>query len=395
MKLIRSRFLSLTYQRYPMCMCQVLHWFVWMHCSSVASLWRCTTITNPKKFIWSQRKGSAEQFKEGGTYGQSHWELESTLLLRHSMSRWIFDCVLATCQEHTSDTLSIIISKWGSGSPLALQVQLTTLIGPAEVWSSVTAPLLQDQFSLSFMTLSLDVYYASPCQGKPWSIFKSGPFISILETSVIPPQQLLEHFSASKTRRAHTCQVIILGSLLESWCRKVNNVLYIWLWSKGKHQCQISQTLIYSFMEKPSTQPGMQEQSYDGLSLTSTAAEIASLFPAVPLQHKSWGHTEQAGVSRQEKDILGREFMGNTARKMLPLERCCNKDKMLQMSTGYHRIPEKPHSFSAAELFIHKIVFISYIQVITDSFCTARAALTSSVRLFIAAAAQAESGTSA
>lgn len=87
--------------------------------------------------------------------------------------------------------------------------------------------------------------------------------------------------------------------------------------------------------------------------------------------------------------------MGNTVRKMLPLERCCNKDKMLQMSTGYHRIPEKPHSFSAAELFIHKIVFLSHIQVITDSFCTARAALTSSVRLFRAAAAQAESGTSA
>lgn len=31
------------------------------------------------------------------------------------MSHWIFVHVLATCQEHTSDTLSIKISKWGRG----------------------------------------------------------------------------------------------------------------------------------------------------------------------------------------------------------------------------------------------------------------------------------------
>lgn len=87
--------------------------------------------------------------------------------------------------------------------------------------------------------------------------------------------------------------------------------------------------------------------------------------------------------------------MGNRVSKMLPLERCCNRcdneDTMLQMSTGYHGILEKLHSFSAAELFIHKIVFLPHYQVITDSFCTARAPLTSSVRLFIAAAAQEES----
>jgi len=77
--------------------------------------------------------------------------------------------------------------------------------------------------------------------------------------------------------------------------------------------------------------------------------------------------------------------MGNRVSKMLPLERCRNRrdseDTMFQMSTGYHRILEKLHSFSAEELFIHKIVFLPHYQVITDSFCTAGALLTSSVRL--------------
>lgn len=76
---------------------------------------------------------------------------------------------------------------------------------------------------------------------------------------------------------------------------------------------------------------------------------------------------EQAGLSGQEKDKEGREFMGNRVSKMLPLERCrnChdNDDMIFQMSTGYHGTLEKLHSFSAAELFIHKIVFLPHYQV--------------------------------
>lgn len=106
-------------------------------------------------------------------------------------------------------------------------------------------------------------------------------------------------------------------------------------------------------MENPSTQPGMLEQSCDGPTLTLTAAEIASLFPATQILR-----THRASWSQQAREGQAGEEEESTVRKMLPLERCCNKDKMLQMSTGYHRIPEKPHSFSAAEPFIHKLVFL-------------------------------------
>lgn len=94
---------------------------------SVESFCRCST-TTLKKFRWSQKAGSAEQFKEGGTHGQSWSELKSTLLLlpRHSISHWTFICMPATCQEHTTDTLSIKMSKRGNGSSSTLQGWLTT-----------------------------------------------------------------------------------------------------------------------------------------------------------------------------------------------------------------------------------------------------------------------------
>lgn len=41
---------------------------------------------------------------------------------------------------------------------------------------------------------------------------------------------------------------------------------------------------------------------------------------------------------------------------------------MLQMSAAYCKLEENLHSFSAAELFIHRIIFLPRYQVITDSF---------------------------
>lgn len=109
-------------------------------------------------------------------------------------------------------------------------------------------------------------------------------------------------------------------------------------------------------------------------------AEITSLFPPVPPHGKCWGDMEQAGVNGWERDREEREFTGKKVSWMLPIERCHNhwysEDTMLQMSTAYHRIQENLHSFSAAKLFIHKIVFLPCYQVSTDSFCTAWAPLT-------------------
>lgn len=131
----------------------------------MASLWRGSTITNLKKFIWSQRKGSAEQFKKGGAYVQSGWELESMLLLRHSSASSVtLDIVhvLATCQERAADTLPIKNSKCGSGSPSALQVQLTTANRSCRNMPEAQSQphSWQDQFALSSMTLSSDDYLA-------------------------------------------------------------------------------------------------------------------------------------------------------------------------------------------------------------------------------------------
>lgn len=82
--------------------------------------------------------------------------------------------------------------------------------------------------------------------------------------------------------------------------------------------------------------------------------------------------------------------MGNTVSKMLPLERCRNRrdneGRMLQMSTGHRGILEKLHSFWAAEL-IHKMNgFLPHYHVIAARFCTARAPLSSTGKLFTAAA---------
>lgn len=431
----------------------------------MASLWRCTTTSSSlRRFLWSQRRGSAEQFKEGGTYGQSRWELESTLLLRHSMSPWIFVHVPATSQElHLIHYPEKLVHE-GVSLHQPSRCSWPQLIEAAEICLKLSHNPISGSISLHWAstTLSSGAHHASSFLGKPWSRFKSEVFISLLETSDISPQQLLECFSM--TRRAHTC---LTACWDEVWpCTRAQHCGLSMDWKELVHTGQIygpafeghsygthgygiygcriilppspnhhpgkfagglvqknqqCQCFVYMVIERGETPvsdfPDLHILLH-GDPLNTARGAGAKLWWANPdtncsrnclfisssaSQHKPWGHTEKAGVSRWEKDILGRELVGSIVRKMLPLERCCNrdplerccnKDKMLQMSTGYHRIPEKPHSFSAAGLFIHKIVFLPYIQVITDSFCTARAPLTSSVRLFIAAAAQAESSTS-
>lgn len=122
---------------------------------------RCwsTATTTLKKFSWSQRSGSAEQFKEGGTHGQS-WPPKAqhiTLGL----------CMPATCQEHT--TPSIKMSKWGNWSSSVLQGLLTTANRSCRGISVVQSqPVRVRKFALSSMTPCLDAYHASYCQCKAW-----------------------------------------------------------------------------------------------------------------------------------------------------------------------------------------------------------------------------------
>lgn len=181
--------------------------------------------------------------------------------------------------------------------------------------------------------------------------------------------------------------VIILGSLVEHWSRKINsvNVLCTWLWTKGKCQGWVSQTSTDASMEPPSQHAKGGKSS--ALCLPpqlwcchELQAEITSSFSPVPPQGKCQGDVKQAGVSGWERDREERELTGKKVSWMLPFERCHNhwysEHMMLQMSTAYHRIQENLHSFSAAKLFIHKIVFLPCYQVSTGSFCTAWAPLT-------------------
>lgn len=186
------------------------------------------------------------------------------------------------------------ISKWGSGSPSVLQVQLTTANRSCRNTSEAQSQphSWQDQFALSSMTLSSDAYYASYYQGKPWSISKSevwslyfsswdlwyiptaapGMFLSFhdqecphlphcllgwgvamhqcsplwalhgLEGALVYTGQLPEPPFEGHSYGTHSygiygyriilphIRVIILGSLRKSWCRKINNVSVSYIW---------------------------------------------------------------------------------------------------------------------------------------------------------------------
>lgn len=167
------------------------------------------------------------------------------------------------------------------------------------------------------------------------------------------------------------------------------------LWTKEKDQglSKISQTSVDSSIEPPLKRWAEDEHCSPAATQTPNCKKKLPLHFQQCLYNASTGDIQRKLESAEEKETdRGWSSWETEPAKCFFWEVVLITDGILQVLTGYHRILEKQHSFPAAGLLIHRIALIPHYQVITESFCTARAPLTSSVRLFIAAAAQAESG---
>lgn len=162
-------------------------------------------------------------------HSQSWSELKTTFLLlpRHSISHCVFVCTPAACQDHTTDTLSIKMSKWGNGSSSTLQGWLTTANRTYRSMSVAQSQPSSCQGQLVRTELHVTMLGHLPClvlpvQGQTstrsthlhdsgsvaltyiwvWSL---KPLFLLLRSLRCPRSRTWKCFSASMTWSAHTC----------------------------------------------------------------------------------------------------------------------------------------------------------------------------------------------